>query len=115
MKLTIEPDGRRGTLVLRGAQTIGQAHALKESLLDAFQKVEELEIDMDAITEADLSLLQLLCAAHRTSQELRKKLFIKRRWPEVLEKTAGSAGFFQHRRCQFNLENDCLWRKEGGE
>lgn len=58
----------RGALVTAGGRlTASQAGRLHRVLLEAFEAGGRVEVSLLNVREADLSFLQLLCAAHRTA------------------------------------------------
>lgn len=58
----------RGAVVTAGGRlTASQAGRLHRLLLEAFETGGQVELSLLDVREADLSLLQLLCAAHRTA------------------------------------------------
>ncbi len=63
-------DGRRCVLVLTGDVTIERAAQLKSALLKAMARFSKIEIDLTGLERADLSLLQIICAAHRSAPGL---------------------------------------------
>lgn len=64
----LRADGDRGVLVLTGDVGVERAERLKEALLKAMERFKRIEIDLGGVEETDLSLLQLLCAAHRSGK-----------------------------------------------
>ncbi len=97
------------TLVMNGHLTISQACAAKDELHKALKKVQHLELDMESAEEIDLSFLQLLCSAHRTSINLRKTLTFKGTLPEAFKKSLKDNGFMRQRGCAADSTNTCLW------
>ncbi len=61
-------------LALTGAQTIATIAATRRLLLDGLSGHAALRIDCEAISEADLTLLQLLLAARQSAERLGKRL-----------------------------------------
>ena len=57
-----------GAVVTAGGRlTASQAARLRQHLLEAFERAGRVELSLHDVQEADLSFLQLLCAAHRTA------------------------------------------------
>ena len=50
-----------------GRLTASQAGRLHQLLLEAFESAGRVELSLRNVQEADVSFLQLLCAAHRTA------------------------------------------------
>jgi anti-anti-sigma regulatory factor len=57
-----------GCLVLEGAATLRTAGAIHARLLEALKGDGPIEVDCGKVTEADLSLVQLLLAARRSAE-----------------------------------------------
>lgn len=67
MGIGLERSGDRATLTLDGRLVVSAAEAIRDALLEAFSGAREVEVALRDVREADLSLLQLLCAAHRAA------------------------------------------------
>jgi len=50
-----------------GRLTVSQAGRLRERLLEAFERADRVELALRDVLEADLSFVQLVCAAQQTS------------------------------------------------
>lgn len=61
---------------LNGATSVRTAETLRAMLLDAFEQADSIELDVPALTEADLSVVQLIEAAraHATRENKRVHL-----------------------------------------
>ena len=57
-------------LKLDGSWTIERAQELKHALVEALKDSDHITIETEGLREVDLSALQLLCSAHRTSLRL---------------------------------------------
>jgi hypothetical protein len=71
--------------------------------------VDEVAFDLQNVVRADLPLLQLLCSAHRSASRLNKRFAFAGAWPDILEKTASSAGFLRQTGCSLDKDRTCLW------
>lgn len=109
MDCTLEQSGTVGVLTINGALTVGCASELKAALMKALETVEHLILNLAAVDELDLSCLQLLCAAHRTSQKLNKQLTIADNRPEAFRGTVCLSGYGRHIGCALDRTNSCLW------
>jgi anti-anti-sigma regulatory factor len=65
-------ENKKGVRILRftGDLTISRACEVKTALLESLKEAEGVEVDLSSVGEADLSCLQVLCSAHRTSKRL---------------------------------------------
>ena len=84
---TCAGDGLRkhGKTVVAGALTIYDAAAGKQSLLSALGNVDELEIDLSAVTEMDTAGLQLLIMLKRAAIAAAKDVRLVAHSPATLE------------------------------
>lgn len=64
-ELTRSAEGSR--LVVGGRLTASVAGRLRDALLEAFRDSPRVELAVRDVEEADLTFLQLLCAAHRSA------------------------------------------------
>ena len=73
MMFNIHETGQKGGLTLGGQLRIEHAAEIRDALMNVFQRADcvALTIERDAV--ADLSFLQVLCAANRTAQGEKKK------------------------------------------
>ena len=62
------------SIALTGAQTIATSATTRQLLLSALNQHAELRIDCTAVTEADLTLLQLLLAVRLSAERHGKRL-----------------------------------------
>ena len=64
------------------------------------------------MTSIDLSLIQLLCSAHRAAVKADKFFSLDRERPEVLRQAVQEVGFLRDRGCVLDSQGSCIW-KEG--
>lgn len=67
MRLDLQRSGEEAVVSAAGRLTVSQAGYLHQALVQAFEGARRVELALRDIREADLSFLQLLCAAHRTA------------------------------------------------
>jgi len=96
-------------LALKGALTIECANELKSMLLDALNKKDHVVLNLEGVKEVDLSCLQLLCSAHRTSLKFHKQLTLAGRQPESFQQAVRDAGFTRQVGCHKDPHQKCLW------
>jgi anti-anti-sigma regulatory factor len=104
-------EGGTGVLILEGDMTIQRAGELKQSLIESLDKATHLIIDVEKITEVDLSCLQLFCSAHRTSLKVNKTISLGENIPAIFWDTVKKAGYCRKTPCCD--DKNCLWI-EGG-
>jgi anti-anti-sigma regulatory factor len=98
-----------GVLRLKGSWTIERAHELKQALVEALKGDEPVIVDLEGLAEADLSCLQLLCAAHRTSLRLGKHSALNQEQSGAFKRVVRDAGFARTLGCHGDPQTGCLW------
>jgi anti-anti-sigma regulatory factor len=109
VNLKFEKKGSVGLLKLKGEVNITEAGDLKEALLKAMGRADKVYLDAAEVTCVDISCLQLLCSAHRTSVKLNKTLSWNSAIPAAFNKTSNEAGFLRHVGCVLDAEKSCIW------
>ena len=83
---TYEESNNRGTLTLEGDLSLAQTEEFRMLLIKAIINVDELVIAFGKIRDVDLSCLQLLCSAHRSSDQDEKTGCVFRNLAESVPK-----------------------------
>jgi len=109
MGIRINQSDKKCVITCEGDVTRQQVHELRTSFITMLINVEEVALDLQSVTHADLPLLQLLCSAHRSATRLNKRLTLAGARPGSLEKTAGSAGYLRQAGCNLDKDSTCLW------
>lgn len=109
MDFNIEQSGAVGVMTIGGELTIRHADELRAALMRSLDAVDHLILNLDRVTEFDLSCLQLLCSAHRTSTKMKKQLTINANQSDALRKVIEAAGFLRHIGCALDCNKSCLW------
>lgn len=109
MECKIKQSDERKILTLEGALTIIHAAELKKILQEAIDNSKNVELDIENVTDVDLSCLQLFCSAHRTSLNLNRTISIESNHPEVFREAVREAGFQQKQGCRLDPDGSCLW------
>ncbi len=90
--------------------TIERAAELLDVLRKALAASDSVSVTFEDGGAADLTGLQLLCAAHRSAVAQGKQFCFSGARPDFLSEAADRAGFIRKRKCQMNPErDDCLW------
>lgn len=103
-----------GRLLLRGNLTIEHAGEIKKELLSAFEQTDRLVLAIESNVIADLSFLQLLCAAHRTACKEKKTFEVDSSAASTIRGLMQEAGC-QHAGDGFWNSVICCTAGEGGE
>jgi anti-anti-sigma factor len=104
----INESGDVGLLRLSGEININMAVEFKKILLDAMGSVREVLVDVENVTDADLTCFQLLCSAHRTFLKINKKLILTGKIPEFFTENLKRSGYTK-KICCGPSEIDCIW------
>jgi len=99
-----------GVLKLEGRLTIERTHELKDTLLDALKRKDEVIIDLKDAMEVDVSFLQLLCSAHKSALQMNKNLIIGSERSSALRTVVHQAGYIRTLCCLGDPNQDCLWK-----
>lgn len=109
MKQQCVDAGEMVTLQWSGDLTVRRIAELKAQVQQALAAATQVSIEIAAEAECDLTLLQLLCATHRTATRQGKRLRLRGEIPEQFKMIIGLAGFSRHIGCARDLSGDCLW------
>jgi anti-anti-sigma regulatory factor len=109
--------GTEGTrsVVVSGEATVGTANKLKQALLEALESANAVHVVFRDVTAADVTLPQLLCAAHRAAVERNKTLTVEGADRAPLNTMLRQTGFLRHIGCQGNTRRSCLWIDTGSK
>lgn len=103
----LEETAAGATLALHGNLVIQHAQELKTALLAALAKSNHLLVDLSRVENADVSALQLLCAAQREAAHLGGALALTGRPAAGFQRTVQDAGFID--RCFSGSDTSGLW------
>jgi len=107
--IKIQKKKNERVVVINGELTIEYAVELKNALEQALKDGERVVLDLSKVTEMDLSGLQLLCCAHKTSVNLKKTLELTHDSPDVFKQTVRTSGYKRYAGCIKETEKSCLW------
>ncbi|WP_395018123.1 lipid asymmetry maintenance protein MlaB [Dongia sp.] len=83
-----EPRSAADRIELTGAITIREIEAIRRDLLARLEAKTPLEIDMSGVTEADISLIQLILAAEKSGAAIH----LVQPYPEVVQQVLARSG-----------------------
>lgn len=109
MAVEMTRSGGTDVLKLKGSWTIERANELKRVLLEMLNSCEHMSIDLEELTDVDLSTMQLICSAHRTSLRDGKQLALHERKSQSLKQVVHEAGFVRTLGCHKDPTKKCLW------
>jgi len=96
-------------LQVSGDISIQNAQECLEALRDFQSKGKRLLLNLDGVTGADISFLQLICSLHRTCLKAGQNLTLKGNMPETFKTIVESSGYRRPGACKFGGNNPCLW------
>jgi len=100
-------------ITINGNMTIQHADEIKKVLLEALAGNDRLQLELEGISEVDLTGLQLICAAHRSAIKLGKRFLVNFSVNEPIKTIVQDAGFIRHIGCSIDISKTCVWT--GGE
>jgi len=109
MECNIEQSEDKTVVTLEGDLTIVHAARLKKVLQEAIDNARHVEMKIENVTDMDLSCLQLLCSAHRTSKSMDRSISIAGSRPGILKEVIKEAGFPHEKGCRHDPKDGCLW------
>ena len=109
---TVENTGDVRLIYLSGELVIQHAAELKSTLMDLFADAQHIRVDVSSVTGADISCLQVLCAAHKMAMQFDKSFQFSNAWSKAFMQTARDACFLRRDGCFPDTEKQCLWVQE---
>jgi anti-anti-sigma factor len=106
--IKVEKKGKERVLVISGSLTIEHAAEFREALMKSLINASHMILNMDGVTETDLSCLQLLCSAHRTFVNAKKSVELGGT-SDILKQAARDAGYKRSFSCMQETEKTCFW------
>ena len=103
--------GKMITLQWSGDLTVRRIAELKAQVQQALAAATHLSIAIAADAECDMTVLQLLCAAHRTANRQGKTLQLCGEFSGQFQMVLNLAGFSRHIGCALDAEGSCLWQQ----
>lgn len=89
-------EGEGGVLTLSGRLTAENSASLKSAILDAFARSKDVVLTLKDVTDADLSFMQIIAAAHMTADGMGGSFAIHNFDAEKLRRPARGSGFSCH-------------------
>ena len=89
---TVQADGESGPIVLSGAVDISQAADLKRQIEEALGSAGEVRVSLGAVTDLDVTAVQLLWAASRAARTAGRCFKVEAPLPEETMQALAEAG-----------------------
>ena len=96
-------------LSINGDLTIQNAAELQKILIECLEDTAHLTLNIENVTEIDMSCLQLLCSAHKTTLNTDKGLSIDGSPSAIFQEAVNVSGYQQFSGCELDKSNSCLW------
>lgn len=110
MEYEIEQNGSEWTFKPAGSIRIADADEFKHLLLEAMSSFETIHIDVSRLEAMDLSVMQILCSAHRTATVKGKVFsFSGDRRPSLIS-SIRLMGFDRDTGCRLDQTQTCIWK-----
>ena len=110
MSVDIQMENGLTTLNCQGELTIVQIADFKKTITDIMQGSKEVIVDMQKITDMDISCLQLLCSANRTFEQNNIKLTRMGMLTDIMRQTLLDAGYDLGDGCPEAPCENCFWK-----
>ncbi|MEE4240674.1 MAG: STAS domain-containing protein [Desulfopila sp.] len=109
LKIESSEAGMSGVLSLTGDVTMVSALETRKALLEAITEVDILRLDLEGVSSADISFLQILCAAHRECFLQGKEIFLEEGNRGNVEDLLERSGYSRQLGCIVEARKSCLW------
>ncbi len=107
----IQEEADHAVLRIRGEATIQNASEAFEAMKAWIAAADQLVLDLQEVTETDVSFLQLVCSMHRTCVRKGRRMTLAPKISESFTTAMASAGFLRLKGCTFAGSAPCLWQR----
>ena len=105
----VEESDDKKILSINGELTIQNAAELQKVLIECLEETAHLTLNLENVTEMDMSCLQLLCSAHKTTVKADKHFSIDGRASSFFQEAVNVSGYQQFTGCELDKNSSCLW------
>jgi anti-anti-sigma regulatory factor len=102
--------GLEGLLLFDGNLTMVEAQETHQTLFEAILEVNILNVDLQNVGAVDVSLIQLLCSAHRECLLSGKTMHIVTGANEAIRQLVERSGYCKQIGCVSGAKQSCLWQ-----
>ena len=110
--LEITKDGKGEILTFSGKILKENIRDIKDLLIDAIDRAENIVIEFHDLKKTDMFFVQLLCSVHKYALLKKKKIDILKPFPDALKTILEDFGFIRDKGCSKEVEENCFWLKE---
>ena len=97
-------------LVLSGSLSLRSASDIRKQLLVALDEADTVKLLLQDVEDVDLSLVQIICAAHRSAVSNNKVLLLQDKLPDAFVQIIEDAGLNGHIGCSTDDRGCCVWQ-----
>ncbi len=97
-------------VMLSGSLSLRSASEIRQRLLAALDEADTVKLLLRDIEDVDLSLVQIICAAHRSAILKNKSLILQNDLPEMFVQIIEDAGLDGHIGCSAEEKECCVWQ-----
>ena len=97
-------------VVLSGSLSLSAASEIRQRLLGALDEADTVKLLLRDVDDVDLSLVQIICAAHRSALLKNKTLKLQDNLPELFAQIIEDAGLNGHIGCSAEQKEHCVWK-----
>jgi anti-anti-sigma factor len=105
----VEESDDKKTLTINGELKIQDAAELQKVLIESLENTEHLDLNIENISGIDLSCLQMLCSAHRTTLSSNKRFTLSTGCSEIIREAVNVSGYQQFEGCELGRDSGCKW------
>jgi len=106
-------DDGRSEVVLGGRLTIETASEVAGTIRQALEGGGPVSLSFDEVSEVDLTIIQILCAACRMASARSQEFMLSGTVPPLINRLVDEAGGTRLTPCRHHAETMCIWF--GGE
>lgn len=106
---SLSSDGTLLEVALAGRLAIDTAPELLALLRAQLPAAHKTKLDVSALSEVDLSGMQLICSACRTAQERGHSFNFSGSLAPCVQAAIGVVGLQRHTTCKHTIDQPCLW------
>ncbi len=96
-------------IVLTGSLSLGSVGEVRTQLQHALSEADTVKILLQDIEDIDLSIIQIICSAHRTALLRNKALILQSHLPAVFIQIIEESGLQGHIGCSHGGKDGCVW------
>ena len=109
LRTRLDLAGQKAVLTFSGDLTVPHSVQAKAALLEAMSQADSVEIRFEDVADVDLSFLQILCSAHKSSIKARKLLTVLESEFKPFRETLRAVCYLRSTGCVLDQQKQCFW------